>query len=56
MNAQDKINLDFAIGQFGTADRQYSFFFSASGAVITISWFGGDDIAQVWGDRQIKRF
>ena len=56
MNDQDKKNLDLAVKQFGTADRQYSFFFSASGAVITVSWFGGDDIAHVWGNGLIKKF
>jgi hypothetical protein len=56
MNEQDKKNLDLAVKQFGTADRQYRFFFSASGAVITVSCFGGDDIAQIWGDGLIKKF
>ena len=56
MNDQDKKNLALAVKQFGTADRQYRFFFTASGAVITVSWIDGDDIAQVWGNGSIKKF
>ena len=53
MNDQDKKNLDLAVKQFGTADRQYRFFFSATGAVITVSIV--IDIGQVWGDGLIKK-
>jgi len=56
MNEQDMQNLELAIRQFGTADRQYSFFFSASGMVITVSVYGGEDIAQVWGNGEIKKY
>ena len=55
MSEQDKKNLDFAITQFGTADREYSFFFSGSGIVITVK-DGPSLIAQVWGDCQKKVF
>jgi hypothetical protein len=56
MSDQDKENLELAVRQFGKQDRSYRFFFSASGMVITVAVFGGELIAQVFGNGEIKKY
>lgn len=55
MSDQDKDNLALAVRLYGVSDREYRFVFTGSGMVITVSWYGGKDIAQVWGKGEITR-
>jgi hypothetical protein len=55
MSDQDKQNLELAVRLFGMSDRKYRFVFTGSGMVITVSWYQGNDIAQVCGKGEITR-